>query len=86
MGNPRAFECELIGQEDLGCSYALASNAGRAKYVTALSAHDAGYLNRPNPSLVRCRRSPQHDLSLQSAKKDFPYSADYLYQSTSLTH
>ena len=86
MGNPRAFECELIGQEDLGCSYVLASNRDSARYATALSAHDAGYLSRPNPALVRCRRSPQHDLSLQSAKQDFPYSADYLHHATSQEH
>lgn len=86
MGNPRAFECELIGQEDLGCSYVLASSRDRARYATALSAHDAGYLSRPNPALVRCRRSPQHDLSLQLAKQEHPYSADYLHQSTRLTH
>ena len=83
MKEPRAFRCELIGQEDLGCSYVLAKSRDRAKYITALSAHDAGYLNRPNPIQVRCVRSPQHDLILQSAKEDFPYSADYLHQHTS---
>ena len=86
MGQPRVFECELIGQEDLGCCYVLSRGRDRAKYVTALSAHDAGYLSRPNPALVRCRRSPQHDLSLQLAKQDFPYSADYLHHPASQEH
>lgn len=34
-----------------------AKSAGRARYVTALSAFDAGYIKNPNPSLVEsCRR------------------------------
>jgi hypothetical protein len=58
---PRAYRCWLPGQEDLGYSYTLAINADRARYATALSAADAGFLPRDSPHLTRCRRCPEHD-------------------------
>jgi len=58
---PRAYRCWVPGQEDLGFAYTLAVNADRARYTVALSAADVGFLPRPSPHLVRCRRCPEHD-------------------------
>jgi hypothetical protein len=58
---PRAYCCWLPGQEHLGYCYTLAINADRARYTTAQGAADAGYLPRPSPHMVRCRRCPEHD-------------------------
>lgn len=58
---PKAYQCWLVAQEDLGSCYTLAMNADQARYTTALSAFDAGYLHRPSPHMVRCRRCPEHD-------------------------
>lgn len=76
MESLKAYECELIGQEDLGKSYVLSITRDRARYATARSAHDAGYLRRPGPVKVRCRRAPQHDEALRNAKAYHPYSID----------
>ena len=78
MKSLKAYECELIGQEDLGKSYVLSATRDGARYATALSAHDVGYLHRPNPVGVRCRRAPQHDESLRNLRAYYPYSADYI--------
>ena len=63
LKTPRVYQCWLVIQEDLGSCYTLAMNADRARYTTALSAFEAGYLNRPSPHMVRCRRCPEHDLN-----------------------
>lgn len=83
METMKAYECELIGQEDLGKSYVLSVNRDKARYVTALSAHDAGYLRRPSPVGVRCRRAPEHDEALRNSKAYYPYSIDYINPSPS---
>lgn len=67
MESLKAYECELIGQEGLGKSYVLSSTRDKAKYAVARSAHDAGYLRRPSPVQVRCRRSPEHDNALRNS-------------------
>lgn len=74
----KAYECELIGQEDLGKSYVLSTTRDKARYATALSAHDAGYLRRPSPVEVRCRRAPEQDSTLRDSKVDYPYALDYV--------
>lgn len=86
MKHLKAYECELIGQEDLGKSYVFSLSRDKARYVTALSAHDAGYLRRPSPVAVRCRRAPDYDDALRNSKEDHPYSIDYINQSPSSPH
>lgn len=78
MEDLKAYTCELIGQEHLGKSYVLAATRDKAKYATALSAHDAGYLCRASPASVRCKRAPDYDARLRTAKAYFPYSDDYV--------
>ena len=73
----RAYRCWLPSQESLGSSYTLAINADRARYTTALAAADAGWLPRPSPHLVRCRRCPEHDWN-PALKEGLCSSEDHL--------
>lgn len=56
-----AYRCWIPGQADLGDGFTLATSASSARYLVALAAHEAGYLPKPSPTLVRCRRCPEHD-------------------------
>lgn len=57
----RAWRCWLPSMPDLPAIVA-APSAGRARRLCALSCFDAGWIPRPSPHLIRCRRSPDHDL------------------------
>ena len=57
----RAFRCWLLDQPDLGEAIVFAANSDRARYTCALTAAKSGFIPRANPSLVGCRRSPEHD-------------------------
>lgn len=59
----KAFRSWLPTQPDLGEAWTLASTTDKARYAVARSAHDAGYLNRPSPTKVRCVRAPEQDLN-----------------------
>ena len=58
---PCAYRCWLPNQTELGSAWTLAKSAGKARYAVARSAADAGYISRPSPHFVRCRRDPEHD-------------------------
>jgi len=74
---PRAYRCWLADHPDLGCAFTLAINADKARYSTARSAFDAGYITRPSPHFVRCRRCPEHDPN-PALREGHCSSADHL--------
>jgi hypothetical protein len=57
----RAYRCWLTDQPDLGEGVVAAATPSKARYIVALSAHDAGYLGRANPSQVSCLRAKEYD-------------------------
>jgi len=73
----RAYRCWLPTHLDLGCAFTLATSAGKARYRIARSAFDAGYLPRPSPHLVLCRRCPEHDRN-PALREGHCSSADHL--------
>jgi hypothetical protein len=69
----RAYLVELCGMS--GCTFA--ASAGKARYHAALSAHDAGFLRRPDPSQVRARRLPALDAYAERAAPRKCYALDF---------
>ena len=66
----RPFRVEY---QDMPC-VVWAASAGRARYLAAVSLHDAGYLNRANPAAIRAIRDRSLDhLTLAAPGRCYGY-------------
>lgn len=72
----RGFSCTVKGQEGLGTAYVLAESSGKAKYACALSAKDAGWVDKASPHLIRCKRD--HQLDGLPIEPGIPFTLDYI--------
>lgn len=72
----RGFACTVKGQEGLGTAYVLAESSGKAKYACALSAKDAGWVDKASPHLIKCKRD--HQLDGLPIESNIPFTPDYI--------
>ena len=72
----KAYRCWIKRSPDLGAGIVLAPNAGIARYVTAVSAAECGYVPRPSPHLIQAHRAPEYDY-IHGMKPRHPYAEDW---------
>jgi hypothetical protein len=66
----KAYEVSVTGWLEATCYYA-AHTCGRARYLAALSLHDAGYARSVGAALrmLRCIRAPEQDMRAVGAQE-----------------